>query len=186
MIIWKEVHEFLMCRRCGGVKLKLELPILYHLFTTITAICLLTGAINDKAELETQIRDLVEELANERIELDRYKTLLENEKGKVLELQQLHKAEDKSELEQLVENTRYEFNNSTFLKQRTLTTFSALSFAVVSTFAVPVFSPWICYKLLFVYYTRDKEFIFGDYSFFLCMECSLRSSKRGFQSNHQI
>ncbi|XP_067936762.1 cytospin-A-like [Watersipora subatra] len=64
------------------------------------------GAINEKSELETQISDLVEELANERIELDRYKTLLENEKGKVLELQQLHKAEDKSELEQLVENTR--------------------------------------------------------------------------------
>lgn len=38
--------------------------------------------------------------------MDRYKTLLENEKGKVLELQQLHKAEDKSELEQLVDNTR--------------------------------------------------------------------------------
>lgn len=65
-----------------------------------------TGAIDETKELESQISDLVEELANERIELDRYKTLLENEKGKVLELQQLHKAEDKSELEQLVENTR--------------------------------------------------------------------------------
>ena len=68
----------------------------------------ISGAIDEKRELEGQISDLVEELANERIELDRYKTLLENEKGKVLELQQLHKAEDKSELEQLVENTRYD------------------------------------------------------------------------------
>jgi len=63
--------------------------------------------IDEKVKLETHTSDLAEELANERIELERYKTLLENEKGKVLELQQLHKAEDKSELEQLVENTRF-------------------------------------------------------------------------------
>lgn len=62
--------------------------------------------MDEKKDMETQVNELVEELANERIELDRYKTLLENEKGKVLELQQLHKAEDKSELEHLVENTR--------------------------------------------------------------------------------
>lgn len=72
----------------------------------LAGLCTIEGAVNEKSALETQISDLVEELANERIELDRYKTLLENEKGKVLELQQLHKAEDKSELEQLVENTR--------------------------------------------------------------------------------
>jgi len=65
------------------------------------------GMIDEKVKLETHTSDLAEELANERIELERYKTLLENEKGKVLELQQLHKAEDKSELEQLVENTRF-------------------------------------------------------------------------------
>lgn len=64
------------------------------------------GAVDEKQSLETQTSDLLEELAKERIELERYKTLLENEKGKVLELQQLHKAEDKSELERLVEHTR--------------------------------------------------------------------------------
>lgn len=62
--------------------------------------------MSEMQSLETQNGDLLESLASERIELDRYKTLLENEKGKVLELQQLHKAEDKSELEQLVEHTR--------------------------------------------------------------------------------
>jgi len=65
------------------------------------------GVQDEKQELEAHVRDLEEELANEKIELQRYKTLLENEKGKVLELEQLHHAEDKSEIEQLVESTRW-------------------------------------------------------------------------------
>ena len=38
----------------------------------------------------------------------RYKTLLENEKQKVLELEQFRKATDRSELETLLDNTREE------------------------------------------------------------------------------
>ena len=51
---------------------------------------------------------IIEQTAADQIELQRYKTLLENEKQKVCELQQFHAATDKSEVEKLLDNTRME------------------------------------------------------------------------------
>ena len=47
-------------------------------------------------------------MATDQIELARYRTLLENEKQKVTELEQERNATDKSDLEDLLDNTRTE------------------------------------------------------------------------------
>ena len=62
---------------------------------------------SDKRALEQQLAELKEQSVTEHIETSRYKTLLENEKQKVVELEQYRKATNKSDLEELLENTRY-------------------------------------------------------------------------------
>jgi hypothetical protein len=52
--------------------------------------------------------ELKEQMAKDQIELARYRTLLENEKQKVAELEQERNATDKSDLEDLLDNTRTE------------------------------------------------------------------------------
>jgi len=61
-----------------------------------------------------------EQMAKEQIELTRYRTLLENEKQKVTELEQERNATDKSDLEDLLDNTRMEKVTSTPLCQLVL------------------------------------------------------------------
>ena len=65
----------------------------------------LTG---DKRALETQLAELKESSATDHIELQRYKTLYENEKTKVTDLEQCRNATDKSDLEEILDNTRQE------------------------------------------------------------------------------
>ena len=62
----------------------------------------------DKRSQETQISEMKETMAKDQIEVQRYKTLLENERSKVAELEQCHNATDKSDLEELLDNTRQE------------------------------------------------------------------------------
>ncbi|XP_064620116.1 cytospin-A-like isoform X2 [Lineus longissimus] len=62
----------------------------------------------DKKNAEEMCRELKEQIAAEQIELQRYKTLLDNEKAKVAELEQFRNASDKTELEELLDNTRQE------------------------------------------------------------------------------
>ena len=62
----------------------------------------------DKRSLDNQLIELKEQLASEHIEVQRYKTLLENEKQKVAELEQERNATDKSDLEELLDSTRQE------------------------------------------------------------------------------
>ena len=62
---------------------------------------------SDKRLLEKQVAELREANAKEQIETSRYRTLLENEKQKVVELEQFRNATDKSDLEELLDNTRY-------------------------------------------------------------------------------
>ena len=61
---------------------------------------------SDKRLLEKQLAELREANAKEQIETSRYRTLLENEKQKVVELEQFRNATDKSDLEELLDNTR--------------------------------------------------------------------------------
>lgn len=62
----------------------------------------------DKQMKDTEMTTLKESYSSDQIELTRYKTLLENEKSKVTELEQYSKAVDKSDLEELLHNTRTE------------------------------------------------------------------------------
>jgi hypothetical protein len=62
----------------------------------------------DKKAAEEMCREMKEQIAAEQIELQRYKTLLDNEKAKVAELEQYRNASDKTELEALLDNTRQE------------------------------------------------------------------------------
>lgn len=61
---------------------------------------------SDKRLLEKQLAEVREALAKEQIETSRNRTLLENEKQKVIELEQFRNATDKSDLEELLDNTR--------------------------------------------------------------------------------
>lgn len=63
---------------------------------------------SEKENLEKQVMELKESLANEQIEVAHFKTLLENEKTKVQELESYCKANDQSELEELLHSTRQE------------------------------------------------------------------------------
>ena len=67
-----------------------------------------TAVKSEKDALEKQVCDLKESLANEQIEVNHYKTLLENEKTKVQELESLCKAAEKSDLEEMLHNARQE------------------------------------------------------------------------------
>lgn len=62
----------------------------------------------DKQELEKENMELKERFDNDQIEISRYKTLLDNEKSKLAELEQARKAADRSDLEELLDNTRQE------------------------------------------------------------------------------
>ncbi len=62
----------------------------------------------DKRALDGQVSELKETTAKDQIELQRYKTLYENEKTKVVELEQCRNAIDKTDLEELLDNTRQE------------------------------------------------------------------------------
>ncbi|KAJ8311962.1 hypothetical protein KUTeg_009335 [Tegillarca granosa] len=65
-------------------------------------------AKSEKESVDKALFELKEISANDQIELTHYKTLLENEKSKVQELEQYCKAEGKSDLEELLHNTRQE------------------------------------------------------------------------------
>lgn len=73
---------------------------------------LLESTINsanaDKRALERQIVEMKEQMENDKIELNRLSTLLENEKAKVLEMQQARQAKGKSEMDELLDQTRKE------------------------------------------------------------------------------
>ena len=62
----------------------------------------------DRKDLDKQVSELKEALSKEEIELTRYKTLLDNEKAKVAEIEQCRNAVDKSDLEDLLHNARQE------------------------------------------------------------------------------
>ncbi|XP_074643646.1 catenin alpha-2-like [Tubulanus polymorphus] len=62
----------------------------------------------DKKVAEDSCRETRELLDAEKIELQRYKSLLENEKGKVEKLEQFQKTQDQSEVAKLLEKTRQE------------------------------------------------------------------------------
>ena len=68
----------------------------------------LTHIKSEKASIEKQVMELKESLANEQIEVTHFKTLLENEKTKVQELESMCKANDQSDLEELLHSTRQE------------------------------------------------------------------------------
>jgi len=68
----------------------------------------LTHVKSEKASIEKQLMELKESLANEQIEVTHFKTLLENEKTKVQELESMCKANDQSDLEELLHSTRQE------------------------------------------------------------------------------
>ncbi|XP_060581869.1 cytospin-A-like isoform X2 [Ruditapes philippinarum] len=63
---------------------------------------------SEKENLDKQLMEMKESLANEQIEVAHFKTLLDNEKTKVQELESYCKANDQSDLEQLLHNTRQE------------------------------------------------------------------------------
>lgn len=63
---------------------------------------------SEKENVEKQSIELKESLANEQIEVSHFKTLLENEKTKVQELESYCKANEQSDLEELLHNTRQE------------------------------------------------------------------------------
>lgn len=67
-----------------------------------------TAVRSEKEALEKLVIEFKESLANEQIEVNHYKTLLENEKTKVQELESLCKAAEKSDLEELLHNARQE------------------------------------------------------------------------------
>lgn len=62
----------------------------------------------DKKALDSQVSEMKETIAKEQIEAQRYKTLLDNERSKVAELEQCHNATDKSDYEELLDNARQE------------------------------------------------------------------------------
>lgn len=62
----------------------------------------------DKRALDNQVTELKESADKDQIEIQRYKTLYDNEKCKVTELEQFRNATDKSDLEELLDNTRQE------------------------------------------------------------------------------
>ncbi|CAH1802237.1 unnamed protein product [Owenia fusiformis] len=62
----------------------------------------------DKKVLDKQLLEYKETIANDQVEIQRYKTLLENERSKVVELEQYRNATDKSELEELLDSAREE------------------------------------------------------------------------------
>lgn len=64
--------------------------------------------LGDKRASESQSAELKEQTAKDHIEIQRLKTLLENEKATVAELEKSRNASDKSDLEELLDNTRHE------------------------------------------------------------------------------
>jgi len=64
------------------------------------------SVLGDKRSLESTVVELKETVAKESIELQRYKTLYDNEKGKVTELEQYRNVTDKTDLEELLDHTR--------------------------------------------------------------------------------
>ena len=62
----------------------------------------------DRRAYETQVSELKEQTAKDQIEIQRFKTLFENEKATVAELEKSRNASDKSDLEELLDNTRHE------------------------------------------------------------------------------
>ena len=62
----------------------------------------------DKRAFETQVSELKEQTEKDQIEIQRLKTLYENEKAIVTELEKSRNASDKSDLEELLDNTRHE------------------------------------------------------------------------------
>lgn len=62
----------------------------------------------DKKSTEKYMSEMKQALSNDQIEITRYKTMLENEKSKVLELEQYQQVHDKSDLEELLHTTRQE------------------------------------------------------------------------------
>ena len=62
----------------------------------------------EKEELEKEKTDMKDLISNHKIEIGHYKTLLENEKAKVQELEQYCKMSEQSDLEELLHNTRQE------------------------------------------------------------------------------
>ena len=64
--------------------------------------------LSDKRGYETQVSELKEQSAKDHIEIQRYKTLYDNEKSKVTELEKSRNAVAKSDLEELLDNTRHE------------------------------------------------------------------------------
>ena len=68
----------------------------------------LTALKSEKDTVEKQLADLKESLVHEQIEVTHYKTLLENERAKVQELESYCKANEHSDLEELLLKTRQE------------------------------------------------------------------------------
>ena len=62
----------------------------------------------DKRAFENQTTELKEQTAKDQIEIQRLKTLYENEKATVAEMEKSRNASDKSDLEELLDNTRHE------------------------------------------------------------------------------
>ncbi|KAL3857678.1 hypothetical protein ACJMK2_012320 [Sinanodonta woodiana] len=63
---------------------------------------------SERESLEKQVSELREQLDKEQVEVNHFKTLLENEKSKVQELEHYCKAAEKSDVEELLHNTRQE------------------------------------------------------------------------------
>lgn len=63
---------------------------------------------SEKQAHEMAILELKQSIANEKIEVDHFKTLFENEKTKVKELEQCIKTDNQSELEEVLHKTRQE------------------------------------------------------------------------------
>lgn len=68
----------------------------------------LSALKSEKESSEKQLNDLKESLAHEQIEVTHYKTLLENERAKVQELESYCKANEHTDLEELLLKTRQE------------------------------------------------------------------------------
>lgn len=68
----------------------------------------ISALLAEKENIEKVVAELKESLANEQIEVAHYKTLLENEKTKVQDLELYCKANDQSDLEELLHSTRQE------------------------------------------------------------------------------
>ena len=66
------------------------------------------SVLADKRAYETQVSELKELTAKDQIDIQRLKTLYENEKATVAELEKSRNASDKSDIEELLDNTRHE------------------------------------------------------------------------------